>query len=175
MTHCPYGTQAEKGFLPAIATLGDAVDAEIKFVHYFLHDPEYTETPTQICIREEQNDKFGEYLTCFLEDGDSVRCLDETSIDTTALTDCEKNRYEDYYAADSELSQAYGVRGSPTLVIDGVVVSTGRSEAAMLSTICSAFNDAPEACNEELSSANPNPGFGWETSGSAASAATAQC
>jgi len=64
MTHCPYGTQAEKGFLPAIAELGNSVDASIKFVHYFLHAPEETETPIQICIREEQNDKLAKYLTC---------------------------------------------------------------------------------------------------------------
>jgi len=40
MTHCPYGTQAEKGFLPAIEYLGDTIDAEVRFVHYFLHDPD---------------------------------------------------------------------------------------------------------------------------------------
>jgi len=174
MTHCPYGTQAEKGFLPAIAALGNSIDASIKFTHFFLHDPEYIETPIQMCIREEQNAKFAPYLTCFLEDGDSDRCLAKTGIDTTALKDCEDNRYDDYYAADSALSEGYGVRGSPTLVINGAQVSAGRSEAAMLTAICSAFNEAPDACNSELNTANPTPGFGWET-GNSAAAATAQC
>ena len=56
MTHCPYGTQAEKGFIPAIKALGDTINAKIRFVHYFMHAPEEDETPKQVCIREEQSD-----------------------------------------------------------------------------------------------------------------------
>jgi len=174
MTHCPYGTQAEKGFLPAIAELGDSIDASIKFTHFFLHEPEYTETPVQICIREEQSEKFAPYLTCFLEDGDTDRCLEEIGIDQDKMQNCIDNKYDDYYKEDSVLSEGYGVRGSPTLVINGVQASTGRSEAAMLATICSAFNEAPDACSSELNTANPTPGFGWET-GNSAAAATASC
>jgi hypothetical protein len=175
MTHCPYGTQAEKGFLPAIAELGNTIDAKIKFTHFFLHDPEYIETPNQICLREEQNDKFVPYLTCFLEDGDADRCLAEVNADMTKLNTCKNNGgYEAYYAADSALSSGYGVRGSPTLRINGVEVSTGRSPAAMLATICSAFNNEPAACSASLDSASPAPGFGWDAA-SASSASAAQC
>jgi len=28
MTHCPYGTQAEKGMIPVIESLGDLIDAK---------------------------------------------------------------------------------------------------------------------------------------------------
>ncbi|MBT3582995.1 thioredoxin domain-containing protein [Candidatus Woesearchaeota archaeon] len=174
MTHCPYGTQAEKGFLPAIAELGDSIDAKIKFTHFFLHEPEYTETPNQICLREEQNDKFVPYLTCFLEDGDADRCLSEVKADMTKLNDCKENSYDAYYAADSALSEGYSVRGSPTLIINGAQVSTGRSPAAILATICAAFNDEPSACSASLDSANPAPGFGWDAA-SASSASAAQC
>ena len=45
MTHCPYGTQAEKGFIPVMKALGNTIDASIRFVHYFMHEPEETETP----------------------------------------------------------------------------------------------------------------------------------
>jgi hypothetical protein len=68
MTHCPYGTQAEKGYVPVIELLGDKIDSSVKFVHYFLHDPEEIETPIQICIREEQGAKYNDYLACFLEE-----------------------------------------------------------------------------------------------------------
>ncbi|HLD54974.1 MAG TPA: hypothetical protein VJB35_01815, partial [Candidatus Nanoarchaeia archaeon] len=37
MTHCPYGTQAEKGFIPAMRTLSSVADVKIRFVHYFMH------------------------------------------------------------------------------------------------------------------------------------------
>ncbi|MBP7708720.1 thioredoxin domain-containing protein [Candidatus Pacearchaeota archaeon] len=173
MTHCPYGTQAEKGFLPAVGELAGKIDSSIKFTHFFLHEPEYAETPVQMCIREEQNSKFTAYLTCFLTDGNTTRCLKNASIDQTKLNNCIDTKYDGYYAADSALSEGYAVQGSPTLVINGVQVNTGRSPAAMLATICSAFNVAPEECNTQLDSANPSAGFGWTVS--QGNAASAQC
>ena len=172
MTHCPYGTQAEKGFIPAIKALGDSVDAKIRFVHYFMHDPEETETPIQVCIREEQPDKFLDYLECFLEDGDSDRCIIEAGIDKSKLDSCVQDKADAYYVVDSELSESYGVRGSPTLVINGEIVSSARDPAAYLDVICQAFNEAPEECGEELSSASPSPMWGWDATGSST---TAQC
>ena len=161
MTHCPYGTQSEKGMIPVIKALGDSIDAKIRFVHYFMHEPEETETPLQVCIREEQPDKFLDYLACFLEDGDSDRCLTEVGVNKNALSTCVSGKAEEYYAEDSVLSQGYGVKGSPSLVINREIVSSGRSPSAYLATICSAFNNAPEECNEELSNASPSPGFGY--------------
>lgn len=171
MTHCPYGTQAEKGFIPAIKALGDKIDAKIRFVHYFMHEPEKTETPRQVCIREEQSDKYLDYLECFLEDGDAERCISETGIDETTLNDCIANNADAYYEADSELSEAYGVQGSPTLTIAGQIITSGRSPDAYLQTICSAFNEAPEECSLELSTDSPSAGFGYLTG----SATDAQC
>ena len=174
MTHCPYGTQAEKGFVPVINLLGDKIDSSVKFVHYFLHDPEYDETPIQICIREELgNEKLNEYLACFLEDGDTDRCIKETNINQATIDSCIENKYDDLYAADSALSEGYGVRGSPTLIINGQQVDSGRSPSAYLATICSAFNDAPEECDEVLSTTNPSPGFGYTAS--AGGSTNAQC
>ena len=174
MTYCPYGTQAEKGLIPVLELLGDKIEGGIKFVHYFMHgDKEEKETYRQVCIREEQKDKYLDYLKCFLEDGDSERCLTKTKIDRTKLGSCISNNAKNYYASDSELSQKYGVRGSPTLVINGQMVSSGRASASFLNSICSAFNDVPEECNEELSSESPSPGFGY--SASSGSNSQAQC
>jgi protein-disulfide isomerase len=169
MTHCPYGTQAEKGFIPVMKLL-DA-DLKIRFVHYFMHEPEETETPIQICIREEQESKFLPYLECFLEDGDSDRCIAEVGIDEDKLQECIDESADNYYDLDSGLSQEYGVRGSPTLVVNGQIISSGRSPSAFLQTVCSAFNTAPVECNQELATENPSPGFGYGT----ASGSTGSC
>ena len=37
MTHCPYGTQAEKGILPVVDLLGQKMNFKIKFVDYAMH------------------------------------------------------------------------------------------------------------------------------------------
>ncbi|GAG36879.1 unnamed protein product, partial [marine sediment metagenome] len=152
-------------------TLGDKIDAKIRFVHYFMHDPEETETPRQVCIREEQPDKWYDYLECFLGDGDSDRCLTEAKIDKTKMNNCiSSGKSDDYYDEDSTLSEGYGVRGSPSLIINGQQASSSRDPSSYLATICNAFNDAPDECNTELSSAPPSPGFGYETTGSASQA-----
>ncbi len=172
MTHCPYGTQAEKGFIPMMQTLGDLADTKIRFVHYFMHDPEKEETSRQVCIREEQSGKWLDYLVCFLEDGDADRCLTEIGINKDELNDCITNRAEGYYAEDSEFSEDYGVGGSPTLVINGQIISSERSPAAYLDTICQAFNNVPKECETILSNINPSTMWGWDASGSST---TDQC
>ncbi len=174
MTHCPYGTQSEKAIIPAIKAIGTKADVKIRFVHYFMHgDKEEAETYTQVCIREEQSAKYLDYLSCFLEDGNSTRCLKKVGIDQTKLAACVKDKAKTYYADDSKLSNQYGVQGSPTLIVNGVESSFDRSSVGALSVICSAFNTAPSECTSaKLSATAASPGFGTtESSGTANSAA----
>jgi len=162
MTHCPYGAQAEKGLIPVIELLGDAIDAKIRFVHYFMHEPEETETPRQVCIREEQPEKWYDYLKCFLEDGDAERCIVEAGVDKEMADQCViEGRAEGYYDEDSDLSKEYGVGGSPTLIINGVQSNAGRDAVSYLDGICKAMKNPSELCGTNLSSTSPSPGFGY--------------
>lgn len=178
MTHCPYGTQAEKGYLPAIRALGTSVNASVRFVHYFMHgDKEEKETYNQLCIREEQGAKYLDYLSCFLEASDNTEtCLTKVGIDRTKLNACLANdnkKAKEYYEKDKALSQKYGVQGSPTLIVNGVEVSSARDAASLLATICTGFNTPASQCSQKLSTASPSPGFGTASSGTASS--DAQC
>jgi len=172
MTHCPYGLQAEKGLLPAIEALGDKVDAKIRFVHYFMHgDKEEQETYNQVCIREEQAAKYNNYLSCFVIEGDSGKCVVQAKVDAKKLISCVAAKAKGYYKADSDLSNGYGVGGSPTLVINGVQSSAGRDAASYLAGICAAFNNVPAECAKQLSSAAPAAGFGAGSADNSAAAA----
>lgn len=183
MSHCPYGTQAEKGILPVVDLLGDKIDFNVRFVYYAMHgQTEIDEETRQYCIQKEQQDKFTDYLACFLKGGDSETCLTESGVDISKLNLCmaqtdrqfgisEKvadrstwlsGRYP-LFDVDKELNERYGVGGSPTLIINGETVSSGRDPAAYLSVVCSAFNEEPEECSEELSSESLSPGFGYES------------
>lgn len=181
MAYCPYGTQSEKGLIPTIKALGSKIDAKIRFVHYFMHgDKEEQETYTQVCIREEQSSKYLDYLSCFLEAGDSPGCLTKIGIDKTKLNTCLANnstKAKEYYKVDSDLSNKYGVQGSPTLIINGVESSAGRDSTSYLNGICAVFNSAPSECSKKLSSDTPGAGFGTTATpaASAASASTAGC
>ena len=171
MSYCPYGTQAEKGLLPAVALLGDKIDFKLRFVHYTLHgEKEDIENNRQLCIREEQGqDKLNKYLVCILDSDnpnapkDVSVCEKEAGIDNAKLQTCLKNKADSYFASDSLLSKNYGVQGSPTLIINGVQSSAGRNPASYLNGICGAFNNAPSECSEQLSITSPSTGFGYKT------------
>jgi hypothetical protein len=194
MSHCPYGTQAEKGMIPAAKALGDKIDFKLRFVYYAMHPNagEVEEQLNQYCIQEEQEDKLLDYLECFLTEGDGAGCLDAIKIDKTKLEACYEKADAEFeitsnledkslwlngrfpkFNIDKELNEKYGVGGSPTLVINGAKVNSGRDSVSMLNAMCAGFNEAPEECDIELSGASPSPGFGYETTSGAST--TAQC
>jgi len=193
MSHCPYGTQAEKGILPVVELLGEKIDFELRFVYYAMHPSagEVQEQLNQYCIQEEQEELFNDYLTCFLDKGDGEACLTEVGVDKTKLdacfskTDAEFNILENLedktswlsgryplFDIHKELNELYKVGGSPTLVINGVQASSGRAPANYLDTICQAFKEAPEECDEVLVTSSFSPGFGYDTT---SASTTAQC
>jgi hypothetical protein len=193
MSHCPYGTQMEKGIIPVVRELGDEIDFEIKFVDYIMHPTqgEVEEQLIQYCVQEEQNSKYLDYLSCFLEDGNSQRCLSEVGVDMNNLEDCTirvdkefdivKNLKDESSWANgrfpkfmiyAEDNKKYGVAGSPTLIVNGAKVESGRDAQSILDVVCSAFNDAPEGCNVDMTSFGmPSPGFGFGGQGGSASSA----
>ncbi|MEM4259415.1 MAG: hypothetical protein QXS38_01475 [Candidatus Pacearchaeota archaeon] len=193
MSLCPYGLQMEKGILPVVNLLKDKIDFSVKFVSYAMHDKvEIDENTRQYCIQKEQKNKFINYLACYLEKGDSAKCLASAGIDATKLNSCiaaadkefkitenynDKdswlNGYYPPYNVNAEECERYGVQGSPTLVINGVQVSSARDSASLLKLICSAFTSAPAECSQKLSSTAPSAGFGY--SASASGSTTASC
>lgn len=193
MSHCPYGTQIEKGILPVSELLGNKIDFSIKFVDYAMHgEKEVYEELNQYCIQKEQIAKYNTYLKCFLKDGNSDACLKSSGIDSAKLKACTSATDKTYKITEKfndkstwsngqfapfdifkEENTAYGVQGSPTLVINGVQSkSAGRDSKSLLSVICSAFTNQPSQCSQELSSTQPAPGFG---EGAAASQNSASC
>jgi protein-disulfide isomerase len=199
MSHCPYGTQIEKGIIPVVELLGNKIDFSIKFVDYAMHgEMEIKEEMNQYCIEKEQNDKYLPYLKCFLKEGNGEGCLTETNVNKVKMNACVTKTDTQFkimknfndkstWLKDSEgqptypvfdvyktENNAYGVQGSPTLVINGQKASSNRDSASLLKTICGAFNTAPEECNTELDGSSPSAGFGFQQlSGDANTAA--QC
>ncbi|MCX6793232.1 MAG: hypothetical protein NTY12_04360 [Candidatus Falkowbacteria bacterium] len=194
MSHCPYGTQIEKGIVPVMETLGNKADIQIKFVNYAMHGQvEVEDNIRQYCISKEQNDKYTKYLSCFLKAGDYKGCISSTGIDQGKLDSCFKATDSKYnllksfndkstwngsfppFSINEAENKAYGVQGSPTLVINGKQVEVGRDSANLLAAVCAGFNKKPAECDTKLASASPSAGFGegTDTSGSAANCAPA--
>ncbi len=195
MSHCPYGTQAEKGMLPVLDALGDNIDMQFKFVDYAMHgELEVKEQMRQYCIQKNNPNQFGDYLNCFLSgvsgsEEEAKACMTKLQINQAITTQCESALDKEHgilalladkaswvsgqfpqFNIDKADNEKYGVQGSPTLVINGEQIQAGRDSASLLAAICSGFNEQPAACQTELSSVSPAPGFGTGVDESGASA-----
>lgn len=175
MSHCPYGTQIEKGMLPVVDLLNDKILFQIKFVNYAMHgEKEVREEMLQYCMQKSDQTKYLQYLDCFLKSGDSTKCGDTSSykscVDGTdnqySVMDNLNNKelwlngqFPKFLVFDAD-NKIYGVQGSPTLIINGVESKAGRDSQSLLTAICSSFDVQPEECKQTLSSAAPAPGFG---------------
>lgn len=187
MSYCPYGLQAEKMFLPVYNLLKDKAKMGVYFVSYAMHGKkEVDENLRQYCIQKEEMEKYDSYLNCFVLSGDSEKCLSEAKIDKTKLTNCtlatdrEYNIYTLYNDKSSwlngrfpkfpiydDLNEKYGVKGSPTIVInDRVTTVSPRSPEKFKEVICQSFNSPPKECSQTLSNESSSPGIGGGTGSS---------
>jgi len=190
MSSCPYGTQIEKGLLPVLALLKDKVDFKLRFCDYSMHGQgELNEELVQTCIQKEQADKLQTYLNCYLVAGDGAKCLTDVGVNKAKLNDCvaaTDKQYkvtEDYntktdwkgsyppFGVFAAENQKYGVQGSPTLVINGAQISSGRDSQSLLNVICTAFTKAPAECSQQLDANTPDPGFGTSTGNTSSTSA----
>jgi hypothetical protein len=186
-SYCPYGTQTEKGLIPVYNLLKNKAEIDIKYIGA-MHGPfEETESLRQLCIQKIYGqDKFMSYIMKFDTNASVGNCggsdtcvvpiinsiyaplgIDKAKVDSCMVSDAPA-----LYAAQEKEASSLGISGSPTLVVNGVQTQSGRSPSALLSTICSAFNDSPSECTQTLDSASPSAGFGATAS---ESASAAQC
>jgi len=196
MSQCPYGTQIEKGILPVIATLGKKIDFAVKFCDYSMHGQgELNEQMSQYCIEKNEPQNYQTYLKCYLASNgqptDAAACVKSAKVNAAKLASCVaatdktynitagyndkstwvSGQFPQFNIFKTE-NDKYSVKGSPTLVINGETISSGRDSASLLKTICSAFATAPAECQAKLSSVSPSAGFGSGTSATGSSGAT---
>jgi len=166
VSYCPYGKQMQALIanisenLPILSThikvryIGGITNGTVQSMH---GPTEAAENLRQICIREEQPDLYWKYVSCFLNSASSDACVKSTGVDTAKLSGCmsETPRGLRYAQADFNLSDSYGVTGSPTLILNGVTVSEynfgGRTPEAVKSLLCCGFTTLPGACSTTLS------------------------
>ncbi len=174
MSYCPFGLQMEKAILPVWQLLKDKADIGIYFVYYIMHGrQEMEENLRQYCIQKEEKEKFLAYLGCFVKEGKSQECLKEANVNEQKLKDCVEKTDKEFKISENfkeegyppfdvhkDLNEKYGVRGSPTLVINDTKVNVERSPEKVKEAICNAFLNPPKECEQKLSEETASPGFG---------------
>lgn len=166
MSFCPFGQQAENAMIPVVELLGDKVTIEPHFIVSVsgedvnsLHGEfEAKEDMRQACIWKEYGQKvFWSYIkefngicnrenidTCWKEKAEAV------GIDVSKIEECVNKEGIELMKADEELTNQYGVRGSPTLIINGEEYYGPRTPDAFKDAICSGFIDPPSECEQNL-------------------------
>ncbi|OGF99301.1 hypothetical protein A2Y99_05010 [Candidatus Gottesmanbacteria bacterium RBG_13_37_7] len=167
VSNCPYGLQTQRLFKQVINEqsslqnnldikyIGSVQDGKITSMH---GEKEAEENLRQICIREEQKDKFWDYLSCYMKEGKSEECLKTAGINTNALSVCTTDSQKGlkYAQADFDIQNKFNVSGSPTLILNNnQIVSEsnfgGRIPNAIKEIICCSYNTKPEFCSKDLS------------------------
>jgi FKBP-type peptidyl-prolyl cis-trans isomerase len=185
MSYCPYGTQIEKGILPVMKLLDGSADFSVKFCDYAMHDKkEIDENLLQYCIEKDFKDKYPAYLECFLAASKSAECVKQVGLDTAKLNACVNETDAKYqvtatfndkskwagstyppFKVNEDDNKKYAVQGSPTFVLNGVVIpGQGRDPQSLLDAICNGFKEKPAACSQKLSTDAPSAGFGFTNS-----------
>ncbi len=189
MSHCPFGLQFIKAYVPVMELLGDKADIQLNFVDYIMHGKsEFEDNNRLYCIQKEEKEKLTAYLRCYVQNKGYEACLKEAGIEKAKIDSCIEEIDEEYnltstfensgdrfppYPIETELNEKYGVRGSPTFVINGKVVRVTRSAEAIKEAVCNAFTTPPEECSETLSETPEKPGFG--SIGEAGSSSEGSC
>jgi len=174
VSKCPYGLQMQRILneivknIPSLANnikveyIGSVQGDKITSMH---GDSEAQENLRQICLREEQSDKYWSYIDCHIKKGEVGGCLTNVSIDTGKLIACmqDSSRGLKYAKADFDLGGKYQVSGSPTLILEGEKVSEfdfgGRTAQAVKTLLCCGFQNLPDICSQKLTEEQAATGF----------------
>jgi len=167
VSNCPYGLQMQRVFKkvldeqPALAA-----NLEVKYIGSIEGDKivsmhgntEAQENLKQICIREEQKEKYWPYVSCYMQEGKSEDCSTTAGIDTVSLKTCltDKTKGIAYAKKDFDLAKKYQVTSSPTLLLnDKQIVSEfdfgGRVSNSIKQVVCCGSKTQGEYCKTDLS------------------------
>ena len=139
MSYCPFGVTAEEELLPFFRKYGDTIDFKLRFIANEAEDTdgelaftslhgaaEVFEDLRQMVISELYPDQFFDYLLCRAShlQGAWVKCARELGLDVDRITrEIETERVRQRFLEDVRRTDELNVRGSPTLVIDGRIIS----------------------------------------------------
>lgn len=171
--YCPYGVLAQGPMAEVAALLGD--DVEFTIVPFLAgHDTqtekyESQQNKIQSCIQKLYPEKYWAYAGKFVSDvytkcssvrteecdkTESVKAMKALGIDSAKVLSCVSTDGDKLYADASAQAQRNGVTGSPTITINGVQAKVDRTSESIKTAICGAFNSAPSACSNTLSSSS---------------------
>ncbi len=169
MSFCPYGNVAEDAMDPVVDLLGDSMYFEPVYIVSQTGDGSWASLHGNVELNQDIREKiiyklYGpdvwmDYVFKVNSQCD-YRNADECWTGAAGELGINVTEVEEYFndseyvnallAQDTALSTAYGVRGSPTLIINGKTMNVARSPESYKSAICEAYISPPEGCDSTL-------------------------
>lgn len=172
VSKCPFGLQMQRIMADTIIEsekteeylkvmyIG-SVDADNNTITAMHGNVEAQENLRQICIREEQPDRYWDYLRCYMREGKTADCLISASVDVDELDSCTNDSARGlvYAQEDFDMANKFRITGSPTMVMNDEIVkehnfatdtTNARSPQALKELLCCGFNEKPSFCSQEL-------------------------
>lgn len=184
VSRCPYGLQMQRAIAEAIKGIPSlaqyvtvkymgSVSSDGKSITAMHGDAEAKENLRQICIRDEQANKYWSYVSCQMKTGDTAGCEKSTGVDSGKLASCisDPKKGVAYAKKDFDLNTKYNITGSPTLILNTTQIDEtgygGRSADGVKSMVCAAFKNKASFCNTKLSTTAAASSFSetYESSG----------
>jgi len=157
VSYCPFGLQMQRVLNEIVKNIGEMKNyIKVEYLEPMHGEEEEQEDIRQVCLREEQNEKYWDYIDCFIKEGKTEECLKEANVDTSKLTAClnDKDRGQAYIEKDFERGKKFNVTGSPTLILNDEGVSEfdfgGRTAEAVKTVLCCGFTNQPPFCQTKL-------------------------
>ena len=193
VSQCPYGLQMQRVFKKAIEEIPDislflkvkyigSVDSSNNKIISMHGDQEAQENLKQICIREEQKEKYWSYVSCYMKEGKGDECLFSANINQNQLKSCleDRSRGITYAKADFDIANKFNIGGSPTLLLNGKQIVSefdfgGRNPEAIKQIICCGSTAKSAFCQKEISKENVAIAFSNEDKNSSNNSNSGGC
>jgi len=111
----------------------------------------------EICISKYQPDKLWNFVEKINQktnahnvDDKWITIARDLKIDIKKIINCQNNEAEQLLAEEKKLNEKYGVKGSPTLIINDTEYQGERSSEGYKQAICQAFVNPPQECAVSL-------------------------
>ncbi len=179
MSFCPFGMQANKLTAPVANMLSGVANIE---PHWVIYGTEYyegqedaycvgdfcsmhgkyevEENVRQMCVWENNPNKYWDYTLYIAENCNKANldtcwkdAADSVSVSVSTIETCATNEGLTLLAAEKELNNKNGVRGSEHIRLNNMQLSMSDyrwSPEKLKTLICNSFNDAPEICGQTI-------------------------
>ncbi|MFH0860114.1 MAG: hypothetical protein V1921_02840 [Candidatus Altiarchaeota archaeon] len=183
MSYCPYGNQCEEAVEPVYQIIKDKAIFNPRYVIYSNYGgggPQYcldneslycsmhgiqelNQDVRELCVNKHLGtDSFFKFVLRMNEECTSANadtCWEPVAkslgFDSNVIKDCEKNEALDLLKAELELNKLLGVRGSPTVFIEGESYNGPRTSAGYQAALCQEFDEKPSECDSVVESSVP--------------------